>query len=184
MTESSVFVRRMARTRPHRPRSSYSDGSPDAVVRALESGQLAGYAGDVWFPQPPPQDHPWRSMPHHGMTPHTSGTSLWAQARYRPDGKGAQHRHSWAERGGSAPGLQGRSLARTTATSDKNTSTQASVRRRPPTGLHQTEASRALLQTPWANCRSYSTVSNRPSDTAMNPSSSRVHCSHPLKRTA
>ena len=26
----------------------------DAVVRALENGQLAGYAGDVWFPQPPP----------------------------------------------------------------------------------------------------------------------------------
>jgi formate dehydrogenase len=54
----------------------------DAVVRALESGQLAGYAGDVWFPQPAPQDHPWRTMPHHGMTPHTSGTSLSAQARY------------------------------------------------------------------------------------------------------
>ena len=54
----------------------------DAVVRALESGQLAGYAGDVWFPQPPPQDHPWRSMPNHGMTPHTSGTTLSAQARY------------------------------------------------------------------------------------------------------
>jgi formate dehydrogenase len=54
----------------------------DAVVRALDSGQLAGYAGDVWFPQPPPQDHPWRSMPHHGMTPHISGTSLSAQARY------------------------------------------------------------------------------------------------------
>jgi formate dehydrogenase len=54
----------------------------DAVVRALESGQLAGYAGDVWFPQPPPTDHPWRTMPHHGMTPHTSGTSLSAQARY------------------------------------------------------------------------------------------------------
>ena len=47
-----------------------------------ESGQLAGYAGDVWFPQPAPQDHPWRTMPHHGMTPHTSGTSLSAQARY------------------------------------------------------------------------------------------------------
>jgi len=44
--------------------------------------QLAGYAGDVWFPQPAPQDHPWRSMPHHGMTPHNSGTSLSAQARY------------------------------------------------------------------------------------------------------
>jgi formate dehydrogenase len=54
----------------------------DAVVRALESGQLAGYAGDVWFPQPPPKDHPWRTMPWHGMTPHTSGTSLSAQARY------------------------------------------------------------------------------------------------------
>jgi formate dehydrogenase len=54
----------------------------DAVVRGLESGQLAGYAGDVWFPQPAPQDHPWRTMPHHGMTPHTSGTSLSAQARY------------------------------------------------------------------------------------------------------
>jgi formate dehydrogenase len=54
----------------------------DAVTRALESGRLAGYAGDVWFPQPAPQDHPWRTMPHHGMTPHTSGTSLSAQARY------------------------------------------------------------------------------------------------------
>jgi formate dehydrogenase len=54
----------------------------DAIVRALESGQLAGYAGDVWFPQPAPKDHPWRSMPHHGMTPHISGTTLSAQARY------------------------------------------------------------------------------------------------------
>jgi formate dehydrogenase len=54
----------------------------DAIARALESGQLAGYAGDVWFPQPAPQDHPWRTMPHHGMTPHISGTSLSAQARY------------------------------------------------------------------------------------------------------
>jgi len=54
----------------------------DAIVRALESGRLSGYAGDVWFPQPAPEDHPWRSMPHHGMTPHISGTSLSAQARY------------------------------------------------------------------------------------------------------
>ena len=54
----------------------------DAVARALQSGQLAGYAGDVWFPQPAPKDHPWRTMPHHGMTPHVSGTSLSAQARY------------------------------------------------------------------------------------------------------
>jgi formate dehydrogenase len=54
----------------------------DATVRALESGKLAGYAGDVRFPQPAPNDHPWRSMPHHGMTPHISGTSLSAQTRY------------------------------------------------------------------------------------------------------
>jgi formate dehydrogenase len=54
----------------------------DAIVSALESGQLAGYAGDVWFPQPAPNDHPWRSMPNHGMTPHISGTSLSAQTRY------------------------------------------------------------------------------------------------------
>lgn len=54
----------------------------DAVARALESGQLAGYGGDVWFPQPAPKDHPWRDMPHHAMTPHISGTSLSAQARY------------------------------------------------------------------------------------------------------
>ncbi|MFI7230908.1 NAD-dependent formate dehydrogenase [Nonomuraea angiospora] len=54
----------------------------DAIVRALKSGQLAGYAGDVWYPQPAPSDHPWRTMPHHGMTPHISGSSLSAQARY------------------------------------------------------------------------------------------------------
>ena len=54
----------------------------DAIARALESGQLSGYAGDVWFPQPAPNDHIWRTMPNHGMTPHTSGTSLSAQARY------------------------------------------------------------------------------------------------------
>ena len=54
----------------------------DAVAAALRNGHLAGYAGDVWFPQPAPRDHPWRSMPNHGMTPHISGTTLSAQARY------------------------------------------------------------------------------------------------------
>jgi formate dehydrogenase len=54
----------------------------DAIAAALRSGQLAGYAGDVWFPQPAPRDHPWRTMPNHGMTPHISGTSLSAQTRY------------------------------------------------------------------------------------------------------
>ncbi|NMN56126.1 formate dehydrogenase [Xanthobacter sp. SG618] len=54
----------------------------DAIARALDSGRLAGYAGDVWFPQPAPADHPWRTMAWNGMTPHMSGTSLTAQARY------------------------------------------------------------------------------------------------------
>ncbi len=54
----------------------------NALVRAVESGQIAGYAGDVWFPQPAPKDHPWRKMPHQAMTPHISGTSLSAQTRY------------------------------------------------------------------------------------------------------
>ena len=54
----------------------------DAIVAALQSGQLAGYGGDVWFPQPAPKNHPWRTAPHHAMTPHISGTSLSAQTRY------------------------------------------------------------------------------------------------------
>ena len=54
----------------------------DAVVAALETGQLAGYGGDVWWPQPAPAGHPWRKAPHNAMTPHISGTSLSAQARY------------------------------------------------------------------------------------------------------
>ena len=54
----------------------------DALVEALRSGHLAGYAGDVWYPQPAPRDHPWRTMPNHAMTPHVSGTTLEAQRRY------------------------------------------------------------------------------------------------------
>ncbi len=54
----------------------------DVIAKALHNGKLAGYAGDVWFPQPPPPDHVWRTMSWSGMTPHVSGTSLSAQARY------------------------------------------------------------------------------------------------------
>ncbi len=54
----------------------------DALVEAVKSGHIAGYAGDVWYPQPAPKDHPWRTMPRHAMTPHVSGTSLEAQRRY------------------------------------------------------------------------------------------------------
>ena len=80
----------------------------EAVKKAVESGQLNGYAGDVWNVQPAPKDHPWRMMKNplgggNGMcvevffpssflgnihssllarVPHVSGTSLDAQARY------------------------------------------------------------------------------------------------------
>ena len=34
----------------------------EAIAEALKSGQLSGYAGDVWFPQPAPNDHVWRTI--------------------------------------------------------------------------------------------------------------------------
>ncbi|KAL7790889.1 formate dehydrogenase [Trichoderma ceciliae] len=57
------------------------------VAAALKSGHLAGYGGDVWFPQPAPGDHPLRTAVNpfgfgNAMTPHMSGTSLDAQKRY------------------------------------------------------------------------------------------------------
>ncbi|KAI0053139.1 hypothetical protein FA95DRAFT_1674547 [Auriscalpium vulgare] len=57
------------------------------VTAALKSGQLNGYAGDVWNVQPAPREHPWRTAKNelgggNGMTPHYSGTTLDAQARY------------------------------------------------------------------------------------------------------
>lgn len=57
------------------------------VAAAVKSGQLNGYAGDVWNVQPAPKDHPWRSMKNplnggNGMVPHYSGTTLDAQQRY------------------------------------------------------------------------------------------------------
>lgn len=53
-----------------------------AVADACSNGQIAGYSGDVWYPQPAPKDHPWRHMPNHAMTPHISGTTIDAQLRY------------------------------------------------------------------------------------------------------
>lgn len=58
------------------------------VADAVNSGHLAGYGGDVWFPQPAPKDHPWRSMKNskdggaNAMTVHCSGTSIDSQVRY------------------------------------------------------------------------------------------------------
>ncbi|KAH7108503.1 NAD-dependent formate dehydrogenase [Auriculariales sp. MPI-PUGE-AT-0066] len=59
----------------------------ETIKEALESGHINGYAGDVWNVQPSPKDHPWRQMKNplgggNGMTPHYSGTTLDAQARY------------------------------------------------------------------------------------------------------
>ncbi|QPG97238.1 hypothetical protein C2857_006013 [Epichloe festucae Fl1] len=57
------------------------------VAAALKSGHLAGYGGDVWFPQPAKPDHPLRTAKNpfgggNAMVPHMSGTSLDAQKRY------------------------------------------------------------------------------------------------------
>ncbi|KAG8407336.1 formate dehydrogenase (NAD+), variant 2 [Metarhizium acridum] len=57
------------------------------VAEALESGHLAGYGGDVWYPQPAEPDHPLRTAKNpfgggNAMVPHMSGTSLDAQKRY------------------------------------------------------------------------------------------------------
>jgi formate dehydrogenase len=54
------------------------------VADALKSGQLRGYGGDVWFPQPAPKDHPLRYAQNpwgggNAMVPHMSGTSIDAQ---------------------------------------------------------------------------------------------------------
>lgn len=54
---------------------------------ALKSGHLRGIGGDVWFPQPAPQDHPLRYAQYpwgggNAWVPHMSGTSLDAQKRY------------------------------------------------------------------------------------------------------
>ncbi|PON69173.1 Erythronate-4-phosphate dehydrogenase [Trema orientale] len=53
-----------------------------AVVDACNSGHIAGYSGDVWHPQPAPEDHPWRYIPNQAMTPHISGTTIDGQLRY------------------------------------------------------------------------------------------------------
>jgi len=58
-----------------------------AAADALKSGHLRGVGGDVWFPQPAPEDNPLRYAEHpwgggNAWVPHMSGTSLDAQKRY------------------------------------------------------------------------------------------------------
>ncbi|ESK84326.1 nad-dependent formate dehydrogenase, partial [Moniliophthora roreri MCA 2997] len=59
----------------------------DAIAHALASGQISGYAGDVWNVQLAPKDHIWHTMKNalgggNGMVPHYSGTTLDAQVQY------------------------------------------------------------------------------------------------------
>ena len=49
------------------------------LVELLNAKHIQGYAGDVWYPQPAPADHPWRTMPRNVMTVHYSGMTLEAQ---------------------------------------------------------------------------------------------------------
>ena len=51
------------------------------LVELVNAKHIQGYAGDVWYPQPAPQDHPWRTMPRNAMTIHYSGMTLEAQKR-------------------------------------------------------------------------------------------------------
>ncbi|XBI83971.1 hypothetical protein VPH35_092373 [Triticum aestivum] len=65
-----------------------------AVADACKSGHIAGYGGDVWYPQPAPEDHPWRYMPNNAMTPHISGITIDAQLRYAAGVKDMLERYS------------------------------------------------------------------------------------------
>ncbi|TDC83399.1 NAD(P)-dependent oxidoreductase [Actinomadura sp. 7K507] len=51
----------------------------DAIVAALESGQLAGAALDVFDEEPLPEDHPLRSHEDVLLSPHTAGASIQSQ---------------------------------------------------------------------------------------------------------
>ncbi|NBJ68126.1 MULTISPECIES: NAD-dependent formate dehydrogenase [Clostridia] len=52
----------------------------EAIAEAVKSGKIR-YGGDVWYPQPAPKDHPWRSLKQTGLTVHYSGMTVEAQER-------------------------------------------------------------------------------------------------------
>ena len=65
--------------RQHRPRQDLRPRRDRARARERPARRLCRRR---LVPAAGAQDHPWRTMPHHGMTPHISGSSLSAQARY------------------------------------------------------------------------------------------------------
>jgi D-3-phosphoglycerate dehydrogenase / 2-oxoglutarate reductase len=69
----------------------------DALVEALDSGQLAGAALDVLPEEPPPKDHPLLTHPRALITPHVAWYSAEAEVELRR--KAAQNIVDWARTG-------------------------------------------------------------------------------------
>jgi D-3-phosphoglycerate dehydrogenase / 2-oxoglutarate reductase len=69
----------------------------DALVEALDSGQLAGAALDVLPEEPPPKDHPLLRHPRALITPHVAWYSEEAEVELRR--KAAQNIVDWARTG-------------------------------------------------------------------------------------
>ncbi len=56
----------------------------DALLAALESGQLGGLATDVFAQEPPPHDHPLVQHPGVVCTPHVAGATVESKAQLWP----------------------------------------------------------------------------------------------------
>jgi D-3-phosphoglycerate dehydrogenase / 2-oxoglutarate reductase len=69
----------------------------DALLQALQSGQLAGAALDVMPQEPPPEDHPLLTHPRALITPHVAWYSVEAEVELRR--KAAQNIVDWARTG-------------------------------------------------------------------------------------
>ena len=56
---------------------------PDALIRALKEGWIAGAALDVTEPEPPPEDSPLRGIENLILTPHQAASSAesWTDVR-------------------------------------------------------------------------------------------------------
>lgn len=75
-TRGSIDARRLALLRPGAVLVNVARGpivQTDAILAALQSGQLAGAALDVFDEQPLPPNHPLFALPNVILTPHVSG---------------------------------------------------------------------------------------------------------------